>query len=49
MIKKGPDLLKVLGDGELKTSLVVHAHKFSKTAEAQITAAGGEVKLTGQG
>jgi len=45
MIKKGPSLLKILGDGELKSALIVHAHKFSKTAEAQITAAGGEVKL----
>jgi len=37
------DLIKILGRGELKASLKVTAHKFSKTAEAAITAAGGEV------
>src|SRR5438445_10718151 len=30
------DLLKVLGDGELKSALTVQAHKFSKTAQAKI-------------
>ena len=43
MIKKGPKLLKVLGDGEITKSLTVHAHKFSKSAEAAITQAGGQV------
>lgn len=37
------DLIKILGRGELKAALKVSAHKFSKTAEAAITAAGGEV------
>ncbi len=36
--------LKILGEGELKKSLTVAAHKFSKTAIAKITEAGGEVK-----
>ena len=36
--------LKILGEGELKKSLTVVAHKFSKTAIAKITEAGGEVK-----
>ncbi len=36
--------LKVLGEGELKKSLTVVAHKFSKTAIAKIKEAGGEVK-----
>jgi large subunit ribosomal protein L15 len=44
MIKKGPSLLKVLGDGELKVALTVYADKFSKTASEQITAAGGQAK-----
>src|SRR5256712_1620180 len=26
------DLIKVLGDGDLKTAVTVHAHKFSKSA-----------------
>ena len=37
------DLIKILGRGELKATLKVSAHKFSKTAEAAIAAAGGEV------
>ncbi len=38
------DLVKVLGRGELKAKLSIEAHKFSKTAQAAIEAAGGEVK-----
>lgn len=34
-------LVKVLGNGELKAKLAVEAHAFSKSAEAAITAAGG--------
>ena len=49
MIKKGPNLLKVLGDGELTTPLKVSAHKFSKKATDIITAAGGEVTNAAQG
>jgi large subunit ribosomal protein L15 len=35
--------LKILGDGELSTTLTVHAHKFSGSARAKIEAAGGSV------
>jgi large subunit ribosomal protein L15 len=35
-------LLKVLGNGELTKSLIVHAQKFSKSAKAKIEAAGGQ-------
>lgn len=35
--------LKVLGNGELGKRLNVRAHKFSKSAEEKIRAAGGEV------
>ncbi len=34
-------LVKILGNGELKTKLTISAHKFSKTAVEKITAAGG--------
>ncbi len=44
MIKKGPSLLKVLGDGELKTALVVYADKFSAKAAEAIAQAGGQAK-----
>lgn len=42
----------VLGRGDLKKKLTVHAHRFSKSAEEKITKAGGsvtklELKLTG--
>ena len=42
VIKKN-DLVKILGRGELKASLKVAAHKFTKTAQEAITNAGGEV------
>lgn len=35
--------LKILGDGELTTTLKVQAHKFSASARAKIEAAGGSV------
>jgi large subunit ribosomal protein L15 len=41
------DLIKVLGDGELKTALTVQAHKFSKSAEDKITNAGGKIEIIG--
>ncbi len=37
------DEVKVLGDGELKKKLTVAAHRFSKSAEEKIVAAGGTV------
>jgi large subunit ribosomal protein L15 len=39
------DGVKVLGDGELSKALTVKAHKFSKSAEAKIAAAGGSVEV----
>jgi len=36
------DLVKILGDGELKAKLKVTAHKFSASAQAAIEKAGGE-------
>jgi len=36
------DLVKILGDGELKAPLKVTVHKFSASAKAAIEAAGGE-------
>ena len=37
--------IKILGDGELKTALTVHAHKFSKLAQEKITKAGGKFEV----
>ena len=39
------DLVKVLGNGEIKSSLTVEAHGFSKSAKEAIEKAGGEIKL----
>jgi large subunit ribosomal protein L15 len=35
------DLVKILGNGELKTKINVTAHKFSTSAKASIEAQGG--------
>src|ERR1043166_1911092 len=37
--------VKVLGDGELKTKLAVHAHAFSASAKDKITKAGGSFEI----
>ena len=39
------DEVKVLGDGELTKKLSVSAHRFSKSAEEKITAAGGSITI----
>ncbi len=39
------DLVKVLGNGELKSAITVQAHKFSKTAEEKIAKAGGKAEV----
>ena len=39
------DLVKILGNGEIKSSLTVEAHGFSKSAIKAIEKAGGEIKL----
>ncbi len=37
--------VKILGNGELKAKLEVHAHAFSKSAKEKIEAAGGTAAL----
>ena len=37
--------IKILGNGELKKAISVQAHKFSKSAEAKIQAAGGSIEV----
>ncbi|MFZ0335606.1 MAG: 50S ribosomal protein L15 [Candidatus Acidiferrales bacterium] len=39
------DGVKILGDGNLKVALTVHAHKFSRSAQDKIAAAGGKVEV----
>ncbi len=40
-------LIKVLGSGELKTAVTIHAHKFSKSAAEKIAKAGGKAVVVG--
>ena len=40
------DLVKVLGNGEIKTALTINADAFSKSAIAKIEAAGGKAIVT---
>ena len=41
----GKSPVKILGNGELKSALTVHAHKFSKSAQEKITKAGGKFEV----
>jgi len=40
-------LIKVLGSGELKKAVTIHAHKFSKSAAEKIEKAGGKAVVVG--
>ena len=40
-------LIKVLGSGDLKSAITIHAHKFSKSAVEKIEKAGGKALLAG--
>jgi len=40
-VRKATGPIKVLGDGELKNKLTIHAHAFSAAAKEKITKAGG--------
>jgi large subunit ribosomal protein L15 len=44
VVKKNSGLLKVLGNGELKTALTVQAHAFSASAKEKIQNAGGQAE-----
>ncbi len=40
-------LIKILGSGELKKAITIHAHKFSKSAAEKIEKAGGKAVVAG--
>jgi large subunit ribosomal protein L15 len=44
-VRKATGPVKVLGDGELKNKLTVHAHAFSASAKEKITKAGGSFEV----
>lgn len=45
LVKRVTLPIKILGSGDLHKALVVQAHKFSKSAETKIQAAGGRVEV----
>jgi large subunit ribosomal protein L15 len=45
IIKRSDKAVAILGDGELTSALTVKAHRFSKSAQAKIEAAGGAVEV----
>lgn len=49
LLNKRNGLVKILGSGELKGALTVHAHKFSKSAQEKIEKAGGKAIVLGGG
>src|SRR5271170_5371455 len=44
-VRRATGPIKVLGDGELKSKLTVHAHAFSASAKEKITKAGGSFEV----
>ncbi len=44
-VVSGRQPVKILGNGELKTAITVHAHKFSKSAQEKIVKAGGKFEV----
>jgi large subunit ribosomal protein L15 len=46
-VRRVTDPIKVLGDGELKIKLAIHAHAFSASAKDKITKAGGTFEVVG--
>lgn len=45
LVKKIPDGVKLLGDGDLEKKLTVQVHKCSRQAEEKITAKGGKFEV----
>ncbi len=47
IIKKESERVKILGRGEISSSMTIHAHKFSRSALEKIEKAGGKVVVIG--
>lgn len=45
LIPKRAEIVKLLGDGEVKVALTIQLHRISKSAREKIEAAGGKVEL----
>ncbi len=44
LVRKATGEVKILGEGDIKVALTVHAHAFSGSAREKITAAGGKAE-----
>ncbi len=47
LASKKKTLIKILGSGELKKPITIHAHKFSKSAAEKIQKVGGKAVVVG--
>jgi len=47
LIKKESERVKILGRGTVSSSVTVHAHKFSQSAQEKIEKAGGKAVIIG--
>lgn len=45
LVKSKNKMIKILGDGEIKSPLTVQAHAFSKSAQEKIQKAGGKFEV----
>jgi large subunit ribosomal protein L15 len=45
LIKRKNQPVKILGHGDMNRPMVIQAHKFSKSAEEKIRAAGGRAEV----
>jgi large subunit ribosomal protein L15 len=45
IIKRSDDAVAILGRGDISVALTVKAHRFSKSAQDKIEAAGGTVEV----
>lgn len=45
VIKRSDKAVAILGNGEITTALTVKAHRFSKSAQEKIEAAGGKIEV----
>ena len=44
-VRRATGPIKILGDGQLKTKLTIHAHAFSASAKDKISKAGGAFEV----
>ncbi len=48
LVRRASDRVKILGRGELKAALTVHAHRFSRSAQKKIEDQGGKTVIIGK-